>query len=431
MKKLLYAVVIAQLLFLWQYHGAPFGGFLAFSEAYYAIQSADMETTGVWNPVVPYVGRIDFNVPPLYAATNYLLHGRAQTPANVRLLPILLNVANILLVYLVVRELTHDETAGVVGGVMYASVPITNILAVTSIPETMLVTWLLLAFYLHLRDMPLLSMAAVSLGIMTKQPAAIFAVVLLVNALLDCVPLRRVMAMAAVAFSLPVAYIGTHVIVGNGDMLAYHLLERASLDRIPGVMQSAVMFEEVTHATVAVLLLFILSIPIRDMRFSVAGQAMVAYALFFVFYHHHSYYMFPAIVFGIIMSGHAFRKPYLWVYTACIMMTVPFTLSTVDSNRGYDPGFQSLTCRDYVAGDDFVAYWWPVFKYHCPEHDVYTCDELVGRDVDAAVMFEECDGNPHWMRASVEECKITTHGGFSCPIDGDAPTFRWSQLVAQ
>lgn len=426
MKRLLYVVIILNLLFLWNYHSAEFGGFLSFSESLYAVEAQQLEFTGIWKPVVPYTGRIDFNVPPMFVISQYLLHGGAQTPSNVRLLPILLNVLNIFLIYKIARILSGNETTGVIIGILYASTGITNILAITAIPETMFVTWLLLAYFFHIRGEYHFSFLALAFGIFTKQPAAILGIILFIDFYRKEKHLRWIAPGALfVMFSLLAMFYFVHIATGSIDDIIYNIGDRAGVARVPGVGQLAAMLLEVAYATGFIGLLILLStrLNLNSIKNDLLTQIFLAYSVFFLFYHHHSYYMFPAVVFGLLQVSRLYHPELLMLFAGLLILTIPITVDLVVSNRGYDPGFSTLECRDYVASDDFVSYYWPVFKYYCPENDLYTCDEW---DLSTSLEFSDSSSwsNPNFFKPSKEQQRLVYGDG--CPVNDSVPTFKWS-----
>lgn len=430
MKRLLYAVVLINLLFLWNQHAAPFGGYLAFSESFYSIQAANLEFTGIWKPVVPYTSRIDFNIPPLYTISNYLLHRGAQTPANVRLLPILLNVLNILLVYKIARELSGNETTGVVVGILYTSLPITSILALTNIPDTFMVTWLLLAYFFHIRSEYHFSFLAIAFGIVTKQPAAILGIILLIDFYRKERQLRWMTPLIIyLMFSFLAMFYFVHIATGSIDDILYNVGDRAGVARIPGAGQLAAMILEAGYATgfIGALIFLSTKVHLNSVKNDLLTQIFLAYGVFFLFYHHHSYYMLPAVVFGVLQLSRLYNHQRAPIFIVALILTVPIAYDLVSSSRGFNPGFNMLDCQDYIVSESLMSYHWPVFKYYCPDADIYTCEEAEGKNINATLRFGTCNSNPNWFRPAKKNCEIFTIDEDLCPISDQAPTFKWSE----
>jgi 4-amino-4-deoxy-L-arabinose transferase-like glycosyltransferase len=432
MKKVLYLVILTSVLFLWYYHGNPFIGYLAFSEAFY---SAEARNYAIGNILVPQVeGGVDYNVPPLYSMLNYIAFGAVQQPGNARALNIFFHVLNVLLVCRIAQKTSGDVRAGIVAGILYASLPITSELALTMIPETVWMTLLLTGYLFYLHERYLISFSVLSLAMFAKQPTIILGLILFMYHYKK----RRSVLLSVALFCLMTAILSGFYLLHlswYGTQFLSDVQERAGVARLPGFVQLCAMASEVFFAG-SFTAIMIGKAAINRKKRNMDWYIFISYATFFLFYHHHSYYVFPALVFGVILfaNGIDYKKSnYRTLVAFLFVCNVLFTLRLIPAARPAHDPFDAIMCQNVTASDDFVEYWWPVWRYHCPENDVLTCGEAPeSANADRpCIGFWDCDAkwsNPNWFRPADGRCDLYVKE-CECPIEDHAPTFRWSDYV--
>jgi len=430
-KKFLYLVVLASILMLWHYHGNPFSGYLAFSEAFYSAEAGNYKISGILVPQVE--GRIDHNVPPLYTILNYIVFRSAQLPGNTRALNILFHVLNVLLVCEIARKTSGDLRTGVIAAMLYATLPITSILAVTVIPETFWMTLLLTGYLLYLHELYLVAFSVLSLAMFTKQPTVILGLILIVHYYKK----RRSVSLSVAFFCLMLAVLAAFYLLHfamYGTQFLDDIRERAGVARLPGIGQLTAMGSEFMFAGMFTSIIMLFSVVLGTKR-GLNWIVFWAYIAFFIVYHHHSYYVFPAMVFGILVISDNFRLRRFWqlAVAGLVITNLLFSLNLLSRNRPPSDLLAGIECREVTASDDFVEYWWPVWRNRCPEHDVLTCAEAAesaeaGR---TCIGFWECDAvwsNPNWFRPANGRCELSIRE-CECPITDGSPTLKWSDYI--
>lgn len=388
-------------LLLGQRTSDPFDGYLAFNEAWYALIAENYKTHSFLIPTVE-PGLVDLNVPPLFSYLLYplfLIFGSREWAF--RLLPIAGSIASILLVFLIGRKL-FSARAGLIAAALTAAAPV-FVLTGRNVQVDAVYLCLLLAgylVYLKAGESPARWAAAgilLGLSLFTKQFAgaifaAIFAIEIRERGGLRGLH-RRFALLAACAAAVPAPFYLWHLINNPSMLFESQRYGAAGLAEIPSLRQFLALLNESAFAF-GVLFFFLAAaaaaavvLKRSPQRFRAAAPLAV-YAVFFLVFHKHSYYVLTALPFAALAAGAwldsmkpaaraAILAPVLAVSLIGALLVLGFLkfgyrrfdriCGYVESGRG---------THTLIADYNILANYGPAFTYYCRNTKIINTEEL-------------------------------------------------------
>lgn len=387
-------VILAAAVFRAYRAAEPFGGYLAYNDAFYATLAHDYAAHGVFSPLTH---PLDYNNPPLLAlllVATFKILGISE--ATARAVPISMNLLTILYTYGLGRAL-YSPAVGILGATSFAFSPGSVLIGRNVQPDALMTFFMVAALFHYVLGArgERLSHAGVGgvlmgFGLLAKMPAVLAVGTIVLWELwrhrsLGWLRARPTMVFAAglLITGLP-WYLGhllshsqsSHIIGANEELLATFRWPTVDLVQSTCAELIGMLSPIVFAAAIASAVLLTMRRNIEDVLVML-GAALVC--VFYAFFHYHSYYLFPVTVFVAIAVGVALERIGMRTWRAALPASVvigalsafyAFLLmggqkygktALADVERHFPPGPSPTVLA--IAFPPYASNW-PVFKYY-------------------------------------------------------------------